>query len=226
MYVQTIVQGSPADTLHSQGHLGPGDVIVAVNGSAVNSVTALSNYLNDTHANESLILSIEHAGQIHNYTIILATYPAPNVTKGFIGIAQSFSSSDLVSIQHTYSSDFFKDPILYLVVPGIFAQANSVVPFSNELANLYSSPSLGAAWYPLAMTAFWIWFINVNLAFFNSIPLYPLDGGQALLNFFSHFGRKGVELRAKTLTTIISVLMLVLILSFLFLPRILGAVTI
>jgi len=225
-YVQTIVQGSPADTLHSQGHLVSGDIIVAVNGTEVNSVTSLSNYLNNTRANESLILSISHAGQIHNYTITLATYPSPNVTRGFIGIAQSFSSSDLASIQHTYASDFFKDPILYLVVPGIFAQANSVVPFSNELANLYSSPSLGGAWYPLAMTAFWIWFINVNLAFFNSIPLYPLDGGQALLNFFSHFGRKGVELRAKKLTTIISILMLVLILSFLFLPRILGAVTI
>jgi len=226
VYVQTIVQGSPADTLHLQGHLVAGDIITAVNGTAISSVADLSNYLNNTHPNESLILSVVHSGQLHNYTVILGKYPQANITRGFIGIAQSFSSSDLVNIQHTYSSSFFKEPVLYLVVPGIFAQANSVVPFSNELAGLYSSPSLGAAWYPLAMTAFWLWFINVNLAFFNSIPLYPLDGGQALMNFFSHFGKKWVEVRAKMITTIVSLVMLALILSFLFLPRILGVFTI
>ncbi|MGI0091615.1 MAG: site-2 protease family protein [Nitrososphaerales archaeon] len=111
-------------------------------------------------------------------------------------------------------------------MPGIFSQANSIVPFSNQLAGLYSSPFLGSAWYPLALTLFWIWFINVNLAFFNAIPLYPLDGGQALLNFFSHFGRKGIESRAKLLTTVVSLAMFVLILSFLFLPRILGAISV
>jgi membrane-associated protease RseP (regulator of RpoE activity) len=222
----TSSQPSPAYTLYQEHDLQAGDLIVAVNGTTVSSLTDLSNYLNNTHPNESLILSIQHAGQIHNYTITLAPYPEANVTRGFIGIEQSFSTSDLANIRNTYSAALFKDPILYLVVPGIFASANSVVPFSNELAGLYSSPSLGSAWYPLAMTAFWIWFINLNLAFFNAIPLYPLDGGQALLNFFSHFGKKGVELRAKTLTTIISLIMLVLILSFLFLPRILGAVTI
>ena len=226
VYVQQIVSGSPADTLHAQGHLVAGDVITAVNGTNVNSVDQLSNYLNNTHPNETLIVTIDHKGQINNYNLTLGTYPAPNVTKGFIGIAQSFSQSDLVNIQHTYSSSFFKDPVLYLVVPGIFPQANTVVPFSNQLAPLYSSPSLGAAWYPLAMTAFWIWFINVNLAFFNAIPLYPLDGGQALLNFFSHFGKKWVEVRARTLTTIVSLVMFALILSFVFLPRLLGVVSI
>jgi membrane-associated protease RseP (regulator of RpoE activity) len=221
--VQTIITGSPADMLHSQGHLVAGDVITAVNGTSISSVDQLSAYLNNTHPNETLVLTIDHAGQVGNYSIKLAKYPQTNITKGFIGIAQSFSASDLTGIQHTYSSSFFKDPILYLVVPGIFPQASSVVPFSSQLAGLYSSSTLGAAWYPLALTLFWIWFINVNLAFFNAIPLYPLDGGQALLNFLSHFGRKGVELRAKSITTVISLLMFALILSFLFLPRILGA---
>ena len=226
VYVQTIVTDSPAATLNSQHHLQSGDVIVAVNGTSVNSVEQLSAYLNNTLPNQTIILSIDHRGKTNDYNLTLGKYPVPNVTKGFIGIAQSFNSTDLSRIQNTYSSSFFKDPVLYLVVPGIFPQANTVVPFSNELAPLYSSPTLGAAWYPLAMTMFWLWFINVNLAFFNAIPLYPLDGGQALLNFFSHFGRKGVEFRARTLTTVISLLMLVLILSFLFLPRILGVISI
>ena len=224
VYVQSIVPGSPADLLHSEHHLSAGDVIVAVNGTTVNSVENLSNYLSSTMPNQTLILSIKHSGSISNYSVILAQYPDPNVTKGFIGVGGAVDSNTLVTIRNTYSGSFFKNPILYLIVPGIISQANSVVPFSTELQGLYTSPVLGAAWYPLALTFFWIWFINANLAFFNAIPLYPLDGGQALLNFFSHFGRKWFELRAKMLTTAVSLVMLALILSFLLLPRILAAI--
>lgn len=224
VYVQSIVPGSPADALHHQGHLSAGDVIVAVNGTTVNSVQNLSSYLSNTVPNQTLILSIKHSGTINNYPISLAQYPAPNVTKGFIGVAGAVDSNTLMGIRNTYTGSFFRNPILYLIVPGVISQANSVVPFSTELQGLYTSPTLGAAWYPLALTFFWIWFINANLAFFNAIPLYPLDGGQALLNFFSHFGRKWVESRAKVLTTLISLIMLALILSFVLLPRILAAI--
>jgi membrane-associated protease RseP (regulator of RpoE activity) len=225
--VQQIISSppSPAYGLLQNHELAAGDVVVAVNSTSVHSVANLSHFMSFTKPNETLIVSVQHAGQINNYTITLGANPN-NKSIGFIGIGESFSDSDLNNIKNTYTSSFFKDPLIYLVVPGVFAQANSVVPFSSELGNLYSSPTLGGTWYPLALTFFWIWFINVNLAFFNAIPLYPLDGGQALLNFFSHFGRKGVELRAKTLTTIVSIAMLILILSFLFLPRILGLLTI
>ncbi len=224
VYVQSIVSGSPADGLHQQHHLNAGDVIVAVNGTSVSSVQNLTNYLSNTAPNQTLIMSIKQSGAINNYSITLAQYPEPNVTKGFIGIQGAVGSSDLINTRNTYTSSFFRNPILYLIVPGIISQANSVVPFSTELQGLYTSPTLGAAWYPLALTFFWIWFINANLAFFNAIPLYPLDGGQAILNFFSHFGRKWVEVRAKALTTLISVIMLAMIVSFILLPRILAAI--
>jgi membrane-associated protease RseP (regulator of RpoE activity) len=224
--VQSIVSPSPANTLHTQGHLSAGDVIVAVNGTEVHSQENLTAYLANTKPNETLVLSIQHLGQINNYSITLAKYPQANVTKGFIGIQQLESTSDLVSVKQRYSSSFFSQPILYLIVPGLISQANSLVPFSNDLHFLYSSPSLGSAWYPISLTLFWIWFINVNLAFFNAIPLYPLDGGQALLNFFSHFGRQVIEKRAKILTTVISVLMLFIILSYLLLPRLLSLIPI
>ncbi|HYB03834.1 MAG TPA: site-2 protease family protein [Nitrososphaerales archaeon] len=223
--VQQILSPSPAYGLFTHGELSSGDLIVAVNQTTVHSVANLSQFMSTTKPNETLQISVNHGGTIRNYDITLGTNP-DNTKIGFIGIGESFSQSDLVGIKNTYASDFTKDPLLYLVVPGIYSQANSVVPFSSQLAPMYSSPDLGAAWYPLALTVFWIWFINVNLAFFNAIPLYPLDGGQALLNFFTHFGRKGVESRARVLTTIVSVSMLILILSFLFLPRILGLLTV
>jgi membrane-associated protease RseP (regulator of RpoE activity) len=221
VYVGSVVGPSPAYNLYSHHLLSDGDLIVGVNGTHVGSVTQLSSYLANTHPNETLVLSVDHGGTVHNYPITLGTNPNNN-SIGFIGIAQTVSNQQLTTTRDTYAHSFFSQPILYLIVPGIVQSADNVVPFSNLLHTFYTSPVLGSWWYPVALTLFWIWFINVNLAFFNAIPLYPLDGGQALLNFFTHFGRKSVEGRAKMLTTIISVTMFVIILLFLFLPRVLA----
>ncbi|MCP8315482.1 MAG: site-2 protease family protein, partial [archaeon] len=52
------------------------------------------------------------------------------------------------------------------------------VPFSDVM-NIFYTSSIGDAFYPSANLLFWIWFININLAIFNALPIYPLDGGQA-----------------------------------------------
>lgn len=211
---------SPASILHSEGHLSPGDMITAVNDTQITSGQDLSSYMSNTKPNETLMLTVAHGSNVSTFPITLGTNP-DNTSTGFIGVGVSDTS--LATIRNTYASAFLNDPILYLIVPGIVPQAEAVVPFSGTLHSDYASPSLGALWYPLALTLFWIFFININLAFFNAIPLYPLDGGQAMLNWLSHFGRKSVEDKARMLTTICSLAMLFLILAFLFLPRILAA---
>jgi membrane-associated protease RseP (regulator of RpoE activity) len=219
--VQQVFSPSPANTLHNQGHLEAGDFITAVNGTKVDSDQALSTFMSHTKPNETLFLTINHQGQLHTYNVTLGTNPT-NSHIGFIGVV--VASQNLSTIKNNYANAYRTDPFLYLIVPGIVSQAETIVPFSSTLHNYYSSPILGNAWYPIALTIFWIFFINVNLAFFNAIPLYPLDGGQAIMNWFSHFGRKSVEVRARLLTTICSLVMLILILTFLFLPRILALI--
>lgn len=231
VYVFEISNPSPANQLHNEGHLQAGDLITAVNETKVSSQTTLASYMSHTKPNETLIITIDHQNRLNNYTIILGANPS-NTSIGFIGIGE-VTSQELSSINSCYSSAYKNDPFLYLVVPGIVPQYNQIflvgsqicgVPFSSTFSPLYTSPVLGNAWAPVALTLFWIFFININLAFFNAIPLYPLDGGQAILNWFSHFGRKWVEDRAKLLTTICSVVMLILILTFVLLPRILSLI--
>jgi membrane-associated protease RseP (regulator of RpoE activity) len=219
--VAQVYSPSPANTLHNQGHLQAGDFIEEVNGTKVDSDQTLTNFMSHTKPNQTLLLTIDHQGQLNTYNVTLAKNP-DNASIGFIGV--SVANENLSAIKNNYANAYRTNPFLYLIVPGIVSQAETVVPFSATLHAYYSSPILGEAWYPVALTIFWIFFINVNLAFFNAIPLYPLDGGQAIMNWFSHFGKKWVEVRAKLLTTICSLVMLVLILTFLFLPRILALI--
>jgi membrane-associated protease RseP (regulator of RpoE activity) len=212
---------SPASELHGEGHLQAGNLITAVNGTQVDSQRSLANFMSGTRPNETLLVSIGQQGVIHTYSITLGANP-DNKSIGFIGVTTS--SQDLSSIRDTYATAYIHDPLLYIVLPGLVSQAETVVPFSDTLHSDYSSPVLGGSWYPLALTLFWIFFINMNLAFFNAIPLYPLDGGQALLGLFSHSGRRWVEARAKLLTTIFSVMMLALVLASVFLPTILSLI--
>jgi membrane-associated protease RseP (regulator of RpoE activity) len=224
-YVSQIVGPSPAQNLLSTGVLSPGDTITAVNGTVIHSMANLTSFMSNTRPNETLVLQIHHKGQVENETIALSKNPN-NSTIGFIGIAV-VGTSELNSLSSGYARSITTSPrsaLIYLVPPGLVASADQSIPFSPSLAPLYTSPVLGQAWYPITLTLFWIWFINVNLAFFNAIPLYPLDGGQALLNFLSHFGRKGVEIRAKAITTVISILMLLLIMGFVLLPRLLSLI--
>ena len=205
------------------GSLGPGSNYTMTYAAGSNNSRFASQYTQNASGSEvsPFTLGASSTGDWHWSESSIA-YD----TIGFIGISP-VSTSTLNSIRDSYTSAFTRlpsGPLIYLVVPGIVPQAETIVPFSGTLHSLYTSSVLGSAWYPIALTLFWIFFININLAFFNAIPLYPLDGGQAIMNWFSHFGKKRVESRAKLLTTICSVVMLILILSFLFLPRILAAV--
>jgi membrane-associated protease RseP (regulator of RpoE activity) len=212
---------SPAYTLHGGGHLQLDDFLTAVNGTQISSEQDLANYMANTKPNETLLLSISHDGSTNTYPITLGANP-DNASIGYIGVV--VSEYNLSTIRNAYSGAYAHDPLLYLIVPGIVPQAETVVPFSDTLHVDYSSPVLGSSWYPLALVLFWIFFINVNLAIFNAIPLYPLDGGQALLAWLTNSGRKWFEERAKLLTTICSVVMLILILSLVFLPTILSLI--
>ncbi len=212
---------SPAYELHGEGHLQSGDFITAVNGTQVYSEQVLANFMAGTKPNETLQLSISHDGQTNTYPITLGANP-DNESIGFIGV--DVSGENLSTVRNTYAGAYAHDPLLYLIVPGILPQAETIVPFSDTLHIDYSSPVLGGSWYPIALVLFWIFFINVNLALFNAIPLYPLDGGQALQAWLGHCGRSWFEARAKLLTTICSVVMVVLILSLVFLPTILASI--
>jgi membrane-associated protease RseP (regulator of RpoE activity) len=99
---------------------------------------------------------------------------------------------------------FYRNPTLetlsiYLVPPAL---RPSLVPFSDPLIPFYTH-ELGAQWHVYANIFFWLWFVNINVAVFNALPIYPLDGGRIFnITLKSALGKK---LSEKTITRITAI---------------------
>jgi membrane-associated protease RseP (regulator of RpoE activity) len=85
---------------------------------------------------------------------------------------------------------------IYLIPPAL---ASGLVPFSDFLAPFYKN-WMGAQWVVVANALFWLWFVNVNLAIFNALPIYPMDGGR-MFNIALRSILRGKE-REKLISTI------------------------
>jgi membrane-associated protease RseP (regulator of RpoE activity) len=84
---------------------------------------------------------------------------------------------DLQDLVSTYTGSLLKTPFLYLCIPTL-PNCQQLAPFSQTMSGFYTSyygPSLTS----IANLLYWLFFLNFSLAIFNSLPIYPLDGGQA-----------------------------------------------
>lgn len=202
--VNQVVLSSPA----ASAGIKPGDFITEINGVAYNNSAVVS----EMEVNGSF-----RPGQVINLTlwregvtiripdVSLAGNPS-NKSMAYLGIVET-GSSGLKALVSSYTSSFFTRPILYLCIP-TFPQCEGVVPFSGSFSGFYTSP-YGISLVPLATLIYWLFFLNFNLAVFNSLPLYPLDGGQAFKVLVQVLG-KG-KLSEKTVMRICIIVALVVL---------------
>jgi membrane-associated protease RseP (regulator of RpoE activity) len=190
----------PTPTLQSPAYgagLKPGDIVTAIDNSPITDLSVLHN--GSFSVGEAVNLTVWRNGHsiVFNH-VVLANYTSEDInsTNGqvisktsypFLGV-EEVNYAGLLAAKTSYMTAYKSSPIAYIAEIPTFARFELAIPFSDVLVGFYTSP-LGPLTAAVAGSLFWMFFVNFNLAIFNSLPIYPMDGGQAFESFLRGAGR-------------------------------------
>jgi membrane-associated protease RseP (regulator of RpoE activity) len=211
VYVSEVTEGMPA----IDAGLMAQDVFVSIDNMQIENLEELSGLLEDRNPGDVVNVVVARG---ENWEDRFST--SVNLTESEDGrtimgvIVGDLLTEDRLSFYRTLSLETFS---LYLVPPGL---APGLVPFSNSLAPFYSHDF--AQWHVFASFLFWVWFVNVNVAIFNALPIYPLDGGRIFdISLKKLLGRKTDEESVSRTTIAMTVTLVVMLLMIVVIPFIL-----
>jgi len=211
VYVYDVIDGMPAD----QAGILAKDVFVSADGVQISNYEQLKTLLDSKIPGDEINLTVARGEKWDkmfstsvelvesNGRAIMGVNLSELMTRERLGYYQNFSLSSLS---------------LYLVPPAL---APGLVPFSDSAAPLYSH-WVGEQWHVYANILFWLWFVNVNVAVFNALPIYPMDGGR-MFNIVLEYvlGRKAGEKTVRRITIAVTVILIVVVLLIAVIPFIL-----
>ncbi|VFJ12425.1 site-2 protease family protein [Candidatus Nitrosocosmicus franklandus] len=166
--ITNVNSGSLAESIGLQ----KGDTIQQIQDTQIRDPTQLNENLNNNLGKSVTIEVITESGQQITKDATLPAQREPG--KGILGVSIT-PIADPKEVLDRYNTMVFTSP-LGLLAPPTFVQG--MVPFSDFMADKYTSPIFGSYYTIPANLFFWLWFINFNVAIFNALPIGPLDGGQ------------------------------------------------
>jgi membrane-associated protease RseP (regulator of RpoE activity) len=208
VYIYGVSNEMPAE----EAGLLPGDVFVSVDNMEISNYDDLNTYLEDKNPGDIVQVTVARGEKWEEHfstSITLTEYE----NKSFMGVFLFDPMEPLVYYRTLTPESVY----VYLLPPSLYS---GLVPFSNLLIPFYTH-ALGAQWHVYANIFFWLWFVNVNVAVFNALPIYPLDGGRILnITLKSVLGRRVSEKTISRITYAVTATILTILLLIVLIPSI------
>lgn len=209
VYVAGVSEGMPAET----AGLLANDALVSIDNVTINNSTELRAILNNKTAGDLIQVTVAR-GENWQYQFTTTVNLTMTENRTVMGI----SSYDLLTQERLdyYQNISLETFSMYLVPPTLYS---GLVPFSDFLSQFYTSAI--PYWSEFANMLFWIWFVNFNLAIFNALPIYPLDGGRIFNITLKRFGKGLSDKAVYRITLAVTAVSVILVVSGTVLPFIL-----
>ena len=200
--VTNVNKGSLAESIG----LDKGTTIQQIQNNQIRNPVQLNDNLNANLGKLVTIGIIDENGAKSTKQVTLPPQREPG--KGILGVSIT-PVADPKEVLDRYNSMIYTSP-LGLLAPPTFVQG--MVPYSDFMADKYTSPIFGSYYTIPASLFFWLWFINFNVAIFNALPIGPLDGGQLYNTLIDKKtqNKKGIIKHASKILTYGMVLVVVL----------------
>ena len=217
-----VVNGVYKDYPAYNASIEPGAVVLAVNGTPVESRENVARLLAPTHPGDHTSLTIEQNGTTTTRELTLATWPTGNATSGFMGVEYY----DGQAIQTYVKQSFTPIGILrYLVLPfdtTSTGEALRIVGFPGANTAFWKEPFPG--FWGVVQLLFWSGWINLNVGIFNALPMVPFDGGYIFREAVDGvLARRRLEKYTPAVVSAVSWLMAVTLVSLIALPYLFSA---
>jgi membrane-associated protease RseP (regulator of RpoE activity) len=213
LYVSGVTEGLPAEA----AGLLPEDIFVSVDGIQISSFDELSELLEAKSPGDVVQVTVARGENWEKPFSTYVTLSESNETEGdaVMGVrVYSLMTEDGLTLYKTFD---LETVVIYMVPPSLY---QTLVPFSDFLIPFYTHQALGSNWHVYANIFFWVWFVNVNVAVFNALPIYPLDGGRMFnISLKSILGRRVSEKTISRITYavtagLVSVLLMIVVIPF------------
>lgn len=210
LYILEVMEGMPA----GDAGLLAGDVIIRVDDKPVVTIEDFEAGLEDKNPEDIVLVTVAR-GEMwrdrYSTSVKLAEYEG----KAAIGVV--LSEMLVEQRLRTYQELATQTPFIHFQPPTL---AQGLVPFSDAL-NAFYEHTLGDHWHILTNIFFWVWFVDINLAIFNALPIHPLDGGQAFKNVLKTvLGPRADETMVSRITNAVTVTLISAIATMIALPLI------